>query len=238
VKTILRALAAIFGGMILGSIFAIPVGLLIDLVTGQTPGAASAPGPVDQWGMTLPSAIYAIATGFLTGSFAGLIFRRNGKLIGALTAVVPPAIVVSLVLLLSLRIHSVYLGPANNKSILSWAGLGFFPAVVGGTYGARFPLRSVAQVLNFTGFALLFVFALWGFVISLGIVNKVAGFWGVVVGLTVAPVTLAAAPWYALVAWGSWYPLLICYGGTVLSGLMLWVASKVKPASGLLAPRG
>lgn len=209
-RTIPRAVAAIVGGWILGSVSAIPFGLLILLIDHKAAG---------EKGVTIPNVAQEVAIGFLTGFFAGLIFERSGKLIGALAQVVPAVMVIALVV-------SVHHDPSN---LLILTGIGLLPAIVGGSYGAsaRFPKRAVARVFNVAGIILLLVFGFWGLVVSEGIVNKVAGFWGVVIGLTVAPVTLAAAPWYALVAWGSWSPLLICYGGTILSGLLVWAASKV-----------
>jgi len=217
VRAIPRAAAAIIGGFILGSAFAIPVSLLILLIDHKAAG---------EKGVTIPNVAQEVVIGFLTGFFAGLIFERSGKLIGALAQVVPAVMVVGLVV-------SVHHDPSG---LLVLTAIGLLPAIIGGSYGAkaRFPKRSVARSLNVAGIILLLGVGFWGFVVSEGIVNKVAGFWGVVIGLTVAPVTLAAAPWYALVAWGSWSPLLISYGGTIAAGLVVWAASKVDPAQGLL----
>lgn len=181
-RTIPRAAAAIFGGLILGTALATPAGFLIQLLSRHDVG--------DKWN-TLSDVAYEVVIAFLTGFFAGLIFTRSGKLIGALAQVVPAA----LVFIVSAVVHR----DANNLLIMT--GIGLLPAIVGGSYGERFPRSIVSLSLNVLGFGLMIVFGLWGFAVCLGIVNKVAGFWGVVAGFTVAPVTLAAAPWYALVAW-------------------------------------
>jgi hypothetical protein len=58
-------------------------------------------------------------------------------------------------------------------------------------------------------------------------VNQVAGFWGVVVGFTVLPATFMAAPWYAGIAWGNWFPLLICYGGGIAATILVAIGSAM-----------
>lgn len=68
---------------------------------------------------------------------------------------------------------------------------------------------------------------LWAFVLDLTIVNAVAGFWAVVVAFAIAPVTFAAAPWYAGVAWGNWFPLFIGYGSMIGGGLLFGLGGLV-----------
>ncbi len=70
-------------------------------------------------------------------------------------------------------------------------------------------------------------FGLWGLIITLAIVNQAAGFWGVVIGFFIFPVTLAAAPWYALVAWGTWFPLVVVYGGGISATILFVLASVI-----------
>lgn len=57
------------------------------------------------------------------------------------------------------------------------------------------------------------ILGIWVMLLAFAIVNQVAGFWGIFVGLIVLPVTIMVAPLYACIAWGDWLPLLICYGG-------------------------
>jgi len=57
------------------------------------------------------------------------------------------------------------------------------------------------------------VVGLLGFFIELGIVSDVAGFWGLVVGFSAAPVTFAVAPLYAGFRLHNWMPAVFCYGG-------------------------
>jgi hypothetical protein len=51
-----------------------------------------------------------------------------------------------------------------------------------------------------------FIFGMHGLIISVALVNYAAGFWGVVIGFYLFPVTLVAASWYALLEFGTWYP--------------------------------
>ena len=54
-----------------------------------------------------------------------------------------------------------------------------------------------------------------------------AGFDGVVIGFILLPVMFLAAPWYALVAWGHWFPLLIVYGGGILAAVLFGIGSAI-----------
>lgn len=87
--------------------------------------------------------------------------------------------------------------------------------------------RILGSPFKAAGVVVWIVFGLWAFVLELAIVNAVAGFWGVVVAFVIAPVTFAAAPWYAGVAWGNWFPLLIGYGGTIGGVLLFGLGSLV-----------
>ncbi len=69
--------------------------------------------------------------------------------------------------------------------------------------------------------------ALVGFIISLMIVSEVAGFWGVVLGITLFPVVLIAGPWYALVSWGNPIPLILIYGGGILAAIFYGIGRLI-----------
>ncbi|HOE15937.1 MAG TPA: hypothetical protein PLX02_01240 [Syntrophorhabdaceae bacterium] len=69
---------------------------------------------------------------------------------------------------------------------------------------------------------------LWGLYIDLVVVNEVAGFWGIVIGLTILPMTFLAVPVYVLIKWGSWFPLLLNYGGLVVGGILYAIGSWIK----------
>ena len=71
------------------------------------------------------------------------------------------------------------------------------------------------------------VFGLWGFILDLAVVRHVAGLWGVVGGVVLFPLTYVVVPWYAAIAWGNWFPLLIGYGGVLAGGILLWIAFRI-----------
>jgi len=71
------------------------------------------------------------------------------------------------------------------------------------------------------------VFGLWGLIVLVGVVNEVAGFFGVVVGFMLFPVMFVVAPFYALVAWGNWLPLIIVYGGGILTAILYGIGSLI-----------
>ncbi len=78
--------------------------------------------------------------------------------------------------------------------------------------------RRLAQIV--VGIAML-----WGFIIQIAIVNKAAGFWGVVIAFLLLPLAFTVAPWYALVAWGDLFPLVSVYGLLILAGILYWLGS-------------
>lgn len=85
-------------------------------------------------------------------------------------------------------------------------------------------LGGILKVLGGIAFA---IFGLWGLIIELAIINQVAGFWGVVIGFILLPVMFVVAPWYALVEWGNWFPLLIVYGGGILAATLFGIGSAI-----------
>lgn len=83
-------------------------------------------------------------------------------------------------------------------------------------------------IIKGLGFISLFIFGIWGLLIDLSILYEVIGFWGIVIGIFVLPVTLIAAPWYALLAWGTWFPLIITYGGGLISYILIGIGSSLQ----------
>jgi hypothetical protein len=88
----------------------------------------------------------------------------------------------------------------------------------------RSRLGSVFKVL---GYITLVIFGLLGFIISVGIVYKAAGFWGFVVAFVLLPITFAVAPWYALIIRGDWFPLAISYGGGIIGIILVYIGSVI-----------
>ena len=86
---------------------------------------------------------------------------------------------------------------------------------------------SIGGAFKILAYIFFLLFGIWAFFLELGIVNTVAGFWGIVIAFALAPVTFAAAPWYAVIAWGVWTPLIIGYGGWIAGGILFWIGSTI-----------
>jgi hypothetical protein len=100
------------------------------------------------------------------------------------------------------------------------------------SFGYMLPIgyrRAIGKTVRFIGNACFYLVGLLGFVGSLAIVLSVAGFWGLVFGFTLAPLTFMAAPWYALVAWGNPTMLVFNYGGIIFSFFLQWLGEKIIP---------
>ena len=81
----------------------------------------------------------------------------------------------------------------------------------------RNKIRKIVGIwLKIIGITLYIVWGLWTLFAEAVIVNEVAGFWGIVIGLTVAPITFFAAPIYAVVEWGEWLGVVSIFGGGIL----------------------
>lgn len=73
----------------------------------------------------------------------------------------------------------------------------------------------MGAIFKFAGYLLAFVAGLYGFLICLSIVSHELGFLGAVIGFMLFLVMLTVAPFYALVAYRAWWPLIVCYGGMI-----------------------
>jgi hypothetical protein len=82
------------------------------------------------------------------------------------------------------------------------------------------PMRVIGKLFSGLGGICFCVFGIWAIFLSLSIVHEVTGFWGFVIAFTLFPITLVAAPWYALFHWGTWFPLAISYGGFILASVL------------------
>ena len=85
----------------------------------------------------------------------------------------------------------------------------------------------VGNGLRIIAFIMWALVGLAGFIIELWIVHDAAGFWGIVLGITLLPAVFLAAPWYALFAWGDWLPLVVVYGGGIGATVLFVVGSAV-----------
>lgn len=82
-------------------------------------------------------------------------------------------------------------------------------------------MAALGKVIQGAGVLVFAVTGLWGFFLCLAIINEAAGFWGIVVGLFIAPVTFLAAPLWAGFTYGNWFPLVLEYGGGLCGGLLV-----------------
>lgn len=85
----------------------------------------------------------------------------------------------------------------------------------------------LCAAIRIAAVVVLVVGGLWGFLMSLGIISEAAGLWGVVVAVALAPITIAATPVYAGIAWGEWIPMALNYGGAVASALLLYLGAAL-----------
>lgn len=88
--------------------------------------------------------------------------------------------------------------------------------------------RLLSKIIRVATVGVWIVSGILSVIIDLMIVNEEWGFLGVVAAFVLAPVTLMAAPWYALVEYGTWTPLLISYGGVILAALLGALRNKIE----------
>lgn len=86
---------------------------------------------------------------------------------------------------------------------------------------------------KFEGWLKLVAIGIWGIcvicgtILTLGIVAKVAGFWGLVLATFILPITVLAGGLYAGFAVGNWLPLFLTYGGAIPAGILFGIAEVV-----------
>jgi hypothetical protein len=88
-------------------------------------------------------------------------------------------------------------------------------------------MNAIGSLLKGAGMVVWFVAGLWGFFLCLGIISHAAGFWGIVGGLFLAPITFVAAPLYAGFEHGDWFPLILNYGGSVVAMVLMGIGGAM-----------
>lgn len=78
-------------------------------------------------------------------------------------------------------------------------------------------MKNVGDFFNAVGITAWFVTGIWGFFLCIGIISDAAGFWGVVAAIFIGPITFIAAPLYAGFEYNNWLPLILNYGGSIVS---------------------
>lgn len=88
-------------------------------------------------------------------------------------------------------------------------------------------LNCLSKVLLGFGYLIWTIAGFWGFCIELSIVHEIAGFWGIVIAFSILPVTLFAAPFYALIVNGDWFPLALIYGGGFIGAIICGIGLSI-----------
>ena len=91
-----------------------------------------------------------------------------------------------------------------------------------------FDSQAVGSLLIFAGSIIFSSFVISGLYLDMAFVEGIAGFWGSVVACALFPLTHIVVPWYALLAYGSWTLIIVCYGGVMIGALVIAVGMSVK----------
>ncbi len=91
-----------------------------------------------------------------------------------------------------------------------------------------FDPQAIGSVLIFAGAIIFSSFVIAGLYLDVAVVEGIAGFWGSVVACALFPLTHIVVPWYALLAYGSWTPIIVCYGGVMAGALVIAVGMSIK----------
>ena len=79
------------------------------------------------------------------------------------------------------------------------------------------------QILKLIGYLIFFISSLASLVIDFQIVVHEWGFTGAVISFLIFPVALIVVPFFALIKYSVWYPVLISYGGGFISILLITI---------------
>jgi len=89
-------------------------------------------------------------------------------------------------------------------------------------------MRVLGNLIRIAGYMVFIVCGLWGFFLCLGIIFKIYGYWGIVAGLFLTPVTFVGTPLYAGVKWGNWFPLFLNYGGSITAIVLTSIGNSIR----------
>jgi len=81
--------------------------------------------------------------------------------------------------------------------------------------------QTLGRILFNNGCRIVLLSAFVDFIIISSIANKIAGFWGIVGAIFLFPISFPVIPWYALIVYGDWWPLVIVYGGGLLTTTLI-----------------
>lgn len=218
-KWIGSAILAVIAGTVIGQIAQIPLAVLLDLIYGKTVTGG-------RWPLNSANFILIIVVGLITGFSTGWIAKKRGKLLGAIAQFFPIFIIVTIGLVKNVDLTPI-VAQRSDTPLALWVWIGLIPAIVGGHYGAERNMKIIRISIVSIGVIVLAVGGISGFFLCLEIISKAAGFWGLVVALTIAPITFVAAPLYAGFAWGDWFPLELSYGSGIMGAILIVIGSAM-----------
>lgn len=105
--------------------------------------------------------------------------------------------------------------------------MSYLPKIVPVNVGVKIR-KMMGTWLMVMGIILYIGWGLWSLYAEAVIVNEVAGFWGIVIGMTVAPITFFAAPIYAVVEWGEWLAVVSIFGGGILISIIYGIGCLLR----------
>lgn len=82
-----------------------------------------------------------------------------------------------------------------------------------------------SDTMRLAGYSAFGVTSLSGLMLGLNIAYALAGVAGLLVASALFPMTVALSPWYALLESADWTPLVVVYGGAVLSVVLVRLAA-------------
>lgn len=94
-------------------------------------------------------------------------------------------------------------------------------------------MDALGGLLKSVGMLVWFAAGVWGGVLCLRISFDVAGFWGLVAGFLLPPITALAAPVYAGFAHGNWFPLIVIYAGSTVGAALVAVGIRIDDDLGI-----
>lgn len=89
--------------------------------------------------------------------------------------------------------------------------------------------KAIGGGMGILGAVTYFLVGLVSLVVNLWVIMEATngGFIVVVIGIFFFPATLAAAPWYAVLAWGNFFPLAVTYGGFILTTVLVGLGGHI-----------
>jgi hypothetical protein len=86
----------------------------------------------------------------------------------------------------------------------------------------------MGNLLKIPGYVIVLGGNIWGFFLSVGLLqNWIGDVLGIILGLFIFPVLLAAAPIIEGFAHSNWTPLLVIYGSLFIGGSMVLLGAKI-----------